>query len=68
MDVLLGRLLLGLEGVEPDEGEGVDVRRVGGDWESGLNEAEGSEVGLEEVAAGREGGIGVALDVSALLL
>lgn len=63
VNVLLRSLLLRFEGVEPDEGEGVDVVRVGGDWESRFYEAEGFEVGLEEVAARREGGIGVALDV-----
>lgn len=68
MDVLLRGLLFGFEGVEPDEGEGVDVVRVGRDGEASLHLAEGFEVGLVEVAAGGEGWIGVALDVGAELL
>lgn len=68
MDVLLRGLLLGLEGVEPDEGEGVDVVGVGGDREPRLHETEGFVVGLEEVTARRERRIGVALHVGAELL
>jgi len=68
VDVLLRGLLLWLEGIEPDKGEGVDVVRVGGDWEARLNEAKSFEVGLEEIAARREGRIGVTFDVGAKLL
>lgn len=68
VDVLLRGLLLRLEGIEPNEGEGVDVVGVRGDRETRLDEAQGFEVGLEEVAARREGGIGVALEVGAELL
>lgn len=68
MDVLKGGLLLRLEGVEPEEGEGVDVVGVGGDREASFDEAEGLVIGLEEVAAEREGRIGVALDVGAELI
>lgn len=60
VDTLLGGLELRLEGVMPVEGDGVDVVLVGGDGEPGLHDAEGLEVGLEEVAA-RGGGISAAL-------
>lgn len=53
VNVLLRGLLLWLEGIEPDKGEGVDVARVGGDWEARLNKAKRFEVGLEEIAARR---------------
>lgn len=68
MDVLLRGLLLGLEGVEPDEGEGVDVIGVGRDREPRLHEAERFVVGLEEITARRERWIGVALHIGAELL
>lgn len=66
MDVLLGGLELLLEGVVPGEGDGVDVVPVGGDREAGLDDAEGAEVGLEDVAAGGGGGLlGGVLEVGA---
>ena len=65
MNVLLGCLLLVLEGVMPGESDGVDVVLVRGDWEASLHEAEGLEVILEEVASGGRGGVGLALDVGA---
>lgn len=69
MDVLLGGLLLLLEGVMPGESDGVDVIAIGGDGESGLDDAEGTEVGLEEVAAGGGGGLlGGILEVRAQVL
>ena len=68
VNVLLRGLLPVLEGVVPDEGEGIDVVVVGGDREAGLDEAEGFEVALEEVAAGGEGRVWLALDVGAELL
>lgn len=67
MDVLLGGLLLVLEGVVPDESDGVDVVLVRRDWEASLDEAEGFEVILEEVAAGCECRVGLALEVGAEL-
>jgi hypothetical protein len=68
VNVLLGGLLLVLEGVMPGESDGVDVVLVRGDWESGLHEAEGLEVVLEEVASGGGGRVGLALEVGAELL
>lgn len=68
MNVLLQCLLLVLEGVVPYESNGIDVILIGGDREASLDEAEGFEVALEEVAAGGEGRVGVALDVGAELL
>lgn len=68
MDILLGSLLLLLEGVVPDEGDGIDVVLVGGDGEASLDEAEGFEVALEEIAAGGGGGIGLALEIGAVVL
>jgi hypothetical protein len=50
------------------ESDGVDVVLVRGDWESGLHEAEGLEVVLEEVASGSGGRVGLALEVGAALL
>lgn len=49
-------LLVGLEGVVPGEGEGVDVGAVGGDGEAGLDEGERAGVGQERGAALLEGG------------
>lgn len=68
VDILLRSLELLLEGVVPDEGDGVDMVLVGGNGESGLDEAEGFEVALKEIAAGGGGGIGLALEIGAVVL
>lgn len=58
-------LLVGLEGVVPGEGEGVDMGPVGGDWEAGLNKGESARIGQERAPAllergrVREGGAGL---------
>lgn len=68
MDILLRSLLLLLEGVVPDKGDGVHMVLVGGNGESGLDEAEGFEVALKKIAASRGGGIGLAFEIGAVIL
>lgn len=55
MDVLLGSLLILLEGVVPGEGEVVDL--VLGRGKQGSDPAEGAKVGLEVAQAGGEGAL-----------
>ena len=62
------RLLLRLEQVEPRERDGVDVVLVGRDREASLDEAEGFEVILEEVATSGGSRVGRALQIGAVLL
>lgn len=68
MDILLRSLLLLLEGVVPDEGDGVDMVLIRGNRESGLDETEGFEVALKEIATGGGGRIGLALEIGAVVL
>lgn len=68
MNVLLRGLLLLLEGVVPQERDGVDVVLIGGDREPRLHEAEGLVVGDEKVAPCGGGWIGDTFHVGAELL
>lgn len=67
MDILLRSLLLLLEGVIPYESDGIDMVLVGGNGESGLDKAEGFEVALKEITAGRGRRIGLAFKIGAVL-
>lgn len=62
VDVLLGCLFAGLEGVMPREGDRINVLWIGGDGEAGLHDAKGAVVSLEEVAAGL-GGVGWTVEI-----
>ena len=68
MNVLLRRLLLRLERVEPREDDGVDVVLIGRDREASLDEVEGFEVILEEVAMSGGSRVGRALQIDVVLL
>lgn len=68
MNILLRSLLLLLEGIVPNEGDGVDMVLIGGNGESSLDKAEGSEVALEKIATSSGGGIGLALEIGAVIL
>jgi hypothetical protein len=67
VDAVLRALLAALERIEPSEGDGADLVLLLRDREAGLDDAKGSEVPEEEVAAGVQG-IGGALDLPAHLL
>lgn len=68
MNILLRSLLLLLEGIVPNEGDGVDMVLIGGNGKSSLDKAEGSEVALEKITTSGGGGIGLALEIGAVIL
>ena len=60
--------MLRLECVEPGERDGVDGVLIGRDREASLDEAEGFEVILEEVAMSGGSRVGRALQIGVVLL
>ena len=68
VNVLLHRFLLWLERVEPRERDGVDMVLIERDREASLDEVEGFEVILEEVAMSGGSRVGRALQIDVVLL